>query len=201
MGTPLKIAVTCRLYGPGIPSRMIPRSKPLQSRSRGKSHADRTTGEVGTPGAEREWIVAEAELAIKHLIKTCGPPPPEMELEIQWQEHDLGSYPTIVLTWEDAMRGTPWNYISRCEVALTAYENGGELPSGWTMPPVRSEDDDPNEPFDPDEPPPEPPETLNVLEHQRPISANGFTGASKPQSASEVGRIWSSAMTTEDGTS
>jgi hypothetical protein len=38
------------------------------------------------------------------------------------------------------------------------------------MPPVRSEDDDPNEPFDPDEPPPEPPETLNVLEHQRYIS-------------------------------
>lgn len=93
-----------------------------------------------------------------------------MELEIQWQEHELGSYPTIVLTWEDAMRGTPWNYISRCEVALTAYENGGELPSGWTMPPVRSEDDDPNGPFDPDEPPPEPPETLNVLKHHRYIS-------------------------------
>lgn len=116
-------------------------------------------GEVGTRGAEREWIVAEAELAINHLVTVCGVPPPEMELEIQWQEHELGSYPTIVLTWEDAMRGTPWNYISRCEVALTAYENGGELPSGCTMPPVRSEDDDPNEPFDPDEPP---------LDHRRP---------------------------------
>jgi hypothetical protein len=23
----------------------------------------------------------------------CGEPPPEMELEIQWQEHDLGEYP------------------------------------------------------------------------------------------------------------
>lgn len=31
--------------------------------------------EVGTPGAEREWIVAEAELAIKHLKKVCGEPP------------------------------------------------------------------------------------------------------------------------------
>src|SRR5690242_8307828 len=28
-----------------------------------------------------------------------------------WQEHELGSYPTIVLLWEDAMRGTPWNYL------------------------------------------------------------------------------------------
>jgi len=30
-----------------------------------------------------------------------------MELEVQWQEHELGEYATIVLTWEDAMRGAP----------------------------------------------------------------------------------------------
>src|SRR2546430_17674499 len=53
-------------------------------------------------------------------------------LEVQWQEHELGSYPTIVLLWEDAMRGTPWNYLERCLVALTAYENGRELPLGWS---------------------------------------------------------------------
>ena len=46
-----------------------------------------------------------------------------MELEIQWQEHDLGEYPVIVLTWEDAMRGAPWEYIANCEDALTEYEN------------------------------------------------------------------------------
>jgi hypothetical protein len=80
-------------------------------------------GEFGTPDAEREWIIAECELAIKHLAKVCGQPPPEMELEIQWQEHELGSYPTIVLTWEDGMRGAPWDYLEECEAALTAYEN------------------------------------------------------------------------------
>ena len=42
---------------------------------------------------------AECELAIKHLKKVCGEPAPEMELEVQWQEHDLGEYPMIVLTW------------------------------------------------------------------------------------------------------
>jgi len=47
-------------------------------------------GEAGTPGASRERIHAECELAIKHLKKVCGEPPPEMELEVQWQEHDLG---------------------------------------------------------------------------------------------------------------
>ena len=77
-------------------------------------------GEVGTPGAT---ISAECDLAIKHLKKFCGEPPPEMELEVQWQEHERGSYPTIVLAWENAMRGAPWEYIEKCETALTAYQD------------------------------------------------------------------------------
>lgn len=107
-------------------------------------------GEFGTAGAEREWIVAECEIAIKHLSKICGEPPPEMELEIQWQEHDLGEYPTIVLTWEDAMRGTPWEYIARCEKALTAYENGEEPPT-WTRPWFEEELEEPEEDDDPED--------------------------------------------------
>lgn len=47
----------------------------------------------------------------------------EIELDVQRQEHDLGEYPTVVLTWEDAMRGAPWEYIERWEKALTEYEN------------------------------------------------------------------------------
>jgi hypothetical protein len=109
-------------------------------------------GEFGTPGANSEWLEAEGQLAIRHVKKICGDPPPEMKLEIVWQEHELGNYPTIGLVWDDPMCGTPWNYISRCEAALTAFENGGELPSGWTMPHVRSEDEL-NEPFEPDKPP------------------------------------------------
>ena len=30
-----------------------------------------------------------------------------MELEIVWQEHELGSYATIGLVWDDPMRGPP----------------------------------------------------------------------------------------------
>src|SRR5215469_4290435 len=124
-------------------------------------------GEFGTPGATSEWIEAQGKVAIKHLKKICGEPPPEMELEVVWQEHELGNYPVVGLTWEDPYRGIPWNYIERCEVALTACENGGELPPGWIMPPVRSEDDElEEEPFDPNNPP-EPPETLNFFEWQR----------------------------------
>jgi hypothetical protein len=46
-----------------------------------------------------------------------------MGLEVQWQEHELGEYPTIVLAWEDAMRGAPWEHIDKCEEVLTEYEN------------------------------------------------------------------------------
>ena len=126
-------------------------------------------GEFGTPGGNSAWLQAEGEMAITRIKKICGDPPPEMELEIVWQEHELGDYPSIGLVWNDPMRGTPWNYISRCEAALTAFENGGELPPGWTMPPVRSEDEL-NEPFDPDKPPPEPPDILDLFESQRYIS-------------------------------
>jgi hypothetical protein len=55
-------------------------------------------GEARTPSTDREWINAECELAINHLMKVCGEPSPEMELEVQWQEHELGEYPTIALT-------------------------------------------------------------------------------------------------------
>ena len=86
-------------------------------------------GEFGTPGANREWLSAQATLAIRQIIKTCGPPPPEMELEVQWQEHELGSYPLIVLTWDDAMRGAPRKYLSKCEATLFEFENGAPMPS------------------------------------------------------------------------
>lgn len=90
-------------------------------------------GEFGTPGAETEWLQAQGTLLIRHLQKICGNAPPEMELEIVWQEHDLGTYPTIGLTWEDGMRGAPWPYISRCQEALAAYEDGEEPPH-WSEP-------------------------------------------------------------------
>ena len=66
------------------------------------------------------------------------------------------------------MRGAPWTYISRCEAALTAYENDGELPPGWSTPRAFSDDEDglDDEALYSDEAP-DPPDTLNVFEFQR----------------------------------
>jgi len=76
-----------------------------------------------------------------------------MKLELQWQEHELGNYPMIVLSWEDAMRGAPSEYIERCEKALTAYEYGEEPPR-WSLPALDVEDEEEDsDPPDPDMPP------------------------------------------------
>jgi hypothetical protein len=48
---------------------------------------------------------------------------PKMELEFQWQEHDSGEYPMIVLIWEDPFRGAPWQFMEKCEKVLINYEN------------------------------------------------------------------------------
>jgi hypothetical protein len=58
-------------------------------------------GEFGTPGATSEWIEAEGKLAIAHLKKICGDPPPEMGLEIVWIM-SLGNIPLSV--WSGKIR-------------------------------------------------------------------------------------------------
>lgn len=85
-------------------------------------------GEFGTPGASREWLSAQADLAIAHIVKVCGEPPEEMELETQWFDCESGSYPLIVLTWEDAMIGTPWEYLDRAQRALANFDERASKP-------------------------------------------------------------------------
>jgi hypothetical protein len=55
---------------------------------------------------------------------------------------ELGDYPVIALTWEDAMRGAPWDYVAKCEEAVTAYENDGELSHRWPNLSVSPEEKD-----------------------------------------------------------
>jgi hypothetical protein len=75
------------------------------------------------PGASHEWIDAKCDSRSNTLKKVRGEPPPEIELELQSQEYELGEYTMIVLTWEDASRGAPRVFIEKCEEALTEYEN------------------------------------------------------------------------------
>ena len=40
-------------------------------------------GEVGTPGANREWIATQAALAIRQIIEMCGEAPPKRRCELR----------------------------------------------------------------------------------------------------------------------
>jgi len=59
--------------------------------------------------------------------------------------------------------------MRRNTVALSRKVSGGIYGVlDWSMPPVRSEDNDSDSaPFDPDKAPPDPPETLDLFENQR----------------------------------
>jgi len=85
-------------------------------------------GEFGTPGADRQWLSAQADLAIAYIVKIAGEPPGEWELETQWQDHELGSYPLIVLLSEDPMVGTPWEYLDCAQRALADFDERASKP-------------------------------------------------------------------------
>jgi hypothetical protein len=73
--------------------------------------------------------------------------------KIQWAK----ASGLVLMTAEPtAQQGRPGRWLASQESCLS-YSASAQV--AVVMPPVRSEDDDPNEPFDPDEPPPEPPET------------------------------------------
>ena len=66
-------------------------------------------------------IVCCLEMGIVYLRHVCGEPPEGCDLDILWHDHELGNYPTIGLRWDHPQTDAPWEYISRCETALDAF--------------------------------------------------------------------------------
>jgi hypothetical protein len=122
----------------------------------------------GTPGADPEWISAQATLAIRHIIKICGPPPPEMELEAQWQERELGGYPTIVLLWEDPCAERRGIILKGFRLRLRLTRTAVNFfPAGQYGPSVRKTRTQIVLPSILYNASPHPPDTLDVFESQR----------------------------------
>lgn len=72
---------------------------------------------------EREWVLTQLKLGLTYLKGVCGEAPEGCELDIEWHEHELVDYPTISLWWDpEVQTDAPWAYISRCEVALAAFD-------------------------------------------------------------------------------
>jgi hypothetical protein len=80
-------------------------------------------GECGIAQApdERDRMIAEVELGCRYVRLVCGEPPEGCEVGVMWHEHDLSSYATVGLSWDEGVRNeAPWIYIVRAESAISA---------------------------------------------------------------------------------
>lgn len=68
---------------------------------------------------DRDWIVFSLELAKRYVALVCGEPPSGSKLDIMWNEHELGSYPSLGV-WSEY--DTPYDYINACERALEVFD-------------------------------------------------------------------------------
>jgi hypothetical protein len=61
----------------------------------------------------------EIEAPVKYIKESCANPPFGVDVEIMYQDHELGSYPVIAVVWDDYETSYPDEYISKC---MEAYE-------------------------------------------------------------------------------
>lgn len=75
------------------------------------------------------WIDFCHETAIAYLRVILGDPPQGCSLEMRWNDHDLGAYPTIGLWWGAPVGDAPWDYINRAEALLDRFNEAIDWPS------------------------------------------------------------------------
>lgn len=75
--------------------------------------------ETGNIPDDEVWITFCLGLAKTYIRFVCGDPPEEGKLDIMWQDHDLGSYPSLGVWYEYE---EPAEYISACENALETFD-------------------------------------------------------------------------------
>jgi hypothetical protein len=73
------------------------------------------------PG-DRDWIVFCYEMAISYLDFVLGDPPHGCKLGVMWHEYELGEYPSISICWEHPQSAPAREYIQKCEVALSKFD-------------------------------------------------------------------------------
>ena len=60
----------------------------------------------------------EVELTIKYIKQASGKAPRGVDVQITWEDHELGSYPVISVVWDDYTIEYPHEYIGKCITAL-----------------------------------------------------------------------------------
>lgn len=77
---------------------------------------------IGEMPHER-WLITEClQWGIDYLRLTVGEPD-GFTLEVLWQEHDLGEYPYIGVTWDSGAAQPPAEYRWKWERALKVFDD------------------------------------------------------------------------------
>lgn len=84
-------------------------------------------GECLASGEDPEFDNYEMELAIKFIKRACGKPPRGVDVQISWEDHELGSYPVISVIWDDFVTGYPGEYIGKCIEAFERFDLPDEI--------------------------------------------------------------------------
>jgi len=84
-------------------------------------------GECPAAGEDPEFDDYETELAIKFIKQACGEPPRGVDVQITWEDHELGSYPVISVVWDDFVTGHPGEYIGKCIEAFERFDLPDEI--------------------------------------------------------------------------
>ena len=75
---------------------------------------------TGSMPEDEAWILFALNLAKAYIKFACGDLPIGCEIEIQWHDHDLGSYPTLSLS---SGTNIPEKYITAAENALRVFDS------------------------------------------------------------------------------
>jgi hypothetical protein len=83
-------------------------------------------GDYPASGEDSEFEDYEAELAIKYIKNRCQPPR-GVDVQVTWEDHELGSYPVISVVWDDYITNYPGEYIGKCIQAFERFELPEEI--------------------------------------------------------------------------
>ena len=84
-------------------------------------------GECLASGEDPKFDNHEMELAIKFIKRECGKAPGGVDVQISWEDHELGSYPVIAVVWDDYTTACPDEYIGKCIEAFERFDLPEEI--------------------------------------------------------------------------
>jgi hypothetical protein len=84
-------------------------------------------GDCPLSGEDLELDDYETELTIKYIKQECGEPPRGVDVQVTWEDHELGSYPIISVVWDDSIFEYPDEYIGKCMEAFERFDLPEEI--------------------------------------------------------------------------